>query len=97
LGRRTSADVYNIPVNGEKIYLRLWFVTLRGLRFKDYSYDTTITIPDRPAELINPLPPELLMSKVSLFLSWYRYFHHCSLCPHRRLISVRASLVQDQR
>ena len=52
LGRSNSADVYNIPVNGEKVYMRLWSRTFSGLHFQDYVYQTEQVI---PAKINQPL------------------------------------------
>lgn len=59
-GLATSANVTGIPLNGKKVYVRLWVKSATGTRQLDYSYDTVASVPDVPAQITNPLPPQLL-------------------------------------
>jgi pimeloyl-ACP methyl ester carboxylesterase len=66
LGLSTSADVYNIPVNGEKVYMRLWSKTLSRWFSQDYVYQTEQVI---PAKINQPLTDKTIQN-TSIEFNW---------------------------
>ncbi len=66
VGLATSLNVTGIPLNGKKVYMRLWINTPSGTKQLNYSYDTVAGVPDRQAEIISPLPPQSLTPNVSI-------------------------------
>lgn len=61
-----SALVTDLPVNGERIFVRLWSLAAGGWSFNDYEYNA-VTSATRPAELVEPAPGSTLMSSAVPF------------------------------
>lgn len=62
VGLMTSAQVFDIPLNGAPVYLRLMVQTASGYRMIDTSFATVVGTQDRTAALQSPLPPAKLKS-----------------------------------
>jgi pimeloyl-ACP methyl ester carboxylesterase len=59
----TSMDVYNVPLNGKTVYLKLWILTESGWRGShSSSFNTATAEQDAPAVITAPLPSEPLKS-----------------------------------
>ncbi|MCA9407326.1 MAG: fibronectin type III domain-containing protein, partial [Candidatus Omnitrophica bacterium] len=51
----TSKNISNIPLNGQKIFVRIWSKINNTWLFEDYNYPTE-AISNKPAEIITPTP-----------------------------------------
>lgn len=65
-GLETSRTVKGVPLNGKKVFMRLWVNTASGTQRLDYSYDTVVGVPDGLAQIISPLPPESLTPNIPI-------------------------------
>lgn len=63
-GSALSADVFEIPLDGNTIHVRLWYVTASGFNVRDYTYGTVSGTQDQSAAMASPLPPVLLTPNV---------------------------------
>ena len=66
LGTNTSTQVFDIPLNGARVYLRLMVQTANGYRMHDASFAAQIGTQDRKAILQSPLPREILKSNTAM-------------------------------
>lgn len=66
LGLKTSAQVFDIPLNGAPVYFRVMVQTASGYRMIDASFSTRVGTQDRSAALLSPLPPTALKSGATL-------------------------------
>ncbi|CAA0102602.1 Uncharacterised protein [Halioglobus japonicus] len=63
VGKNTSLDLFNIPLNGGTVYLKLWVLTSSGWKGSHLSSFNTVTEqPAEPAVITAPLPSEPLKS-----------------------------------
>tara|TARA_R110002049_G_scaffold21045_27_gene77458 strand:+ start:3231 stop:5114 length:1884 start_codon:yes stop_codon:yes gene_type:complete len=61
-GKKTSVDVYNVPLNGGTVYLKLWTLTASGWSSQGSSFNTETGVQDGPAVITAPLQSEPLKS-----------------------------------
>ncbi|MCB1690298.1 MAG: hypothetical protein KDI33_17500 [Halioglobus sp.] len=61
-GMKTSLDVFNVPLNGATVYLRLWTKTASGWTSQNSSFVTQVGVQDGPARITSPPPSQPLSS-----------------------------------
>ncbi len=67
----TSLRVNNLPVDGSRVYVRLWTFNSGAWQFNDYTYTATTLVTEPKAVLQSPVPGSTLTATSQTF-SWNR-------------------------